>query len=54
MISLPLRPRCGPNTARSFRLGHTSIAFAMQFYQHVLPSMQADAAATFGETVFGT
>jgi len=25
----------------------------MQVYQHVLPGMQADAAATFGKIVFG-
>lgn len=35
------------------RLGHASVAFTMQVYQHVLPGMQADAAATFGELVFG-
>jgi integrase len=28
----------------SERLGHASIAFTMQTYQHVLPGMQADAA----------
>ena len=38
----------------SERLGHASVAFTMQVYQHVLPGMQADAAATFGEIVFGT
>lgn len=38
----------------SERLGHASVAFTMQVYQHVLPGMQADAAATFGEMVFGT
>jgi len=37
----------------SERLGHASVAFTMQIYQHVLPGMQADAAATFGEIVFG-
>ena len=37
----------------SERLGHASVAFTMQVYQHVLPGMQADAAATFGEIVFG-
>lgn len=37
----------------SERLGHASVAFTMQVYQHVLPGMQADAAATFSETVFG-
>ena len=37
----------------SERLGHASVAFTMQVYQHVLPGMPADAAATFGEIVFG-
>jgi integrase len=37
----------------SERLGHASVAFTMQVYQHVLPGMQANAAATFGEIVFG-
>ncbi len=36
------------------RLGRASVAFTMQVYQRVLPGMQADAAATFGEIVFGT
>jgi hypothetical protein len=35
----------------SERLGHSSPAFTMQVYQHVLPGMQADAAAAFGELV---
>ncbi len=37
----------------SERLGHSSVAFTMQVYQHVLPGMQADAAAKFSEVVFG-
>jgi integrase len=37
----------------SERLGHSSPAFTMTVYQHVLPGMQADAAATFSEVVFG-
>lgn len=37
----------------SERLGHSSPAFTMTVYQHVLPGMQADAAAAFGEAVFG-
>jgi integrase len=37
----------------SERLGHSSVAFTMQVYQHVLPGMQADAAEKFGEIVFG-
>jgi integrase len=35
------------------RLGHISPAFKMTVYQHVLPGMQAGAAAAFGEAVFG-
>ncbi|MEA3509835.1 MAG: tyrosine-type recombinase/integrase [Actinomycetota bacterium] len=31
----------------SERLGHSSPAFTMATYQHILPGMQADAAATF-------
>jgi integrase len=42
-----------PPKVVSERLGHASVAFTMQVYQHVLPGMQADAAATFGEIVFG-
>src|SRR5690606_8216275 len=37
----------------SERLGHSSVAFTMQVYQHVLPGMQADAAKRFDDTVFG-
>lgn len=37
----------------SERLGHASIAFTMTVYQHVMPGMQAEAAATFGAAVFG-
>jgi integrase len=38
----------------SERLGHSSPAFTMSVYQHVLPGMQADAAATFSDAVFGS
>jgi len=31
----------------SERLGHANVAFAMSVYQHVLPGMQTEAAATF-------
>jgi integrase len=31
----------------SERLGHANVAFTMAVYQHVLPGMQAEAAATF-------
>lgn len=37
----------------SERLGHSSPAFTMTVYQHVLPGMQAEAARAFGEAVFG-
>lgn len=37
----------------SERLGHSSPAFTMTVYQHVLPGMQADAARLFGEAVYG-
>lgn len=37
----------------SERLGHGSPAFTMTVYQHVLPSMQADAGVTFSDAVFG-
>jgi integrase len=36
----------------SERLGHATVAFTMQVYAHVIPGMQADAAAPFGERVF--
>ena len=36
----------------SERLGHSSPAFTMTVYQHVLPGMQADAARAFSEAVF--
>ena len=38
----------------SERLGHSSPAFTMTVYQHVMPGMQAEAAATFGAAVFGS
>jgi integrase len=37
----------------SERLGHSSPAFTMSVYQHVLPGMQADAAVAFSDAVFG-
>jgi hypothetical protein len=37
----------------SERLGHSSPAFTMSVYRHVLPGMQADAALTFADAVFG-
>jgi len=35
----------------SERLGHSSVAFTMNTYQHVLPGMQAEAAALFSEVL---
>ena len=37
----------------SERLGHDSVSFTMDVYQHVLPGMQAQAAAIFGTAIFG-
>ncbi len=37
----------------SERRGHSSPAFTMTVCQHVLPGMQADAAAAFSAAVFG-
>ena len=42
-----------PPKVVSERLGHASVAFTMQVYAHVIPGMQADAAAAFGNLVFG-
>ena len=36
----------------SERLGHSNPAFTITVYQHVLPGMQADAAAAFSAAVF--
>ncbi len=36
----------------SERLGHANVAFTMAIYQHVLPGMQAEAAATFAGLVY--
>lgn len=38
----------------SERLGHSIPAFTMATYQHVLPGMQAQAAATFAALLDGT
>jgi integrase len=37
----------------SERLGHSSPAFTMTVYQHVLPGMRADAARLFSEVLYG-
>ncbi len=36
----------------SERLGHTSVAFTLQTYAHLLPNQQADAAATMDHALF--
>ena len=46
--SLLLRDRV-PIKVVSERLGHSNPAFTMTTYQHVLPGMQDDAAAAFGQ-----
>ncbi|MCC6224801.1 MAG: hypothetical protein IT195_00165 [Microthrixaceae bacterium] len=38
----------------SERLGHSSPAFTMTVYQHVIPGMQADAARLFCEALYGS
>ena len=46
-------PKAGvPVKVVSERLGHSSPAFTISVYQHVLPGMQADAARAFGEAVW--
>jgi integrase len=35
----------------SERLGHSNPAFTMTTYQHVIPGMQEDAAATFAQLI---
>ena len=37
----------------SERLGHSSVAFTMTVYQHVMPGLQAQAASAFEAAVFG-
>ena len=37
----------------SERLGHSSVAFTMTVYQHVMPGLQAQAASAFETAVFG-
>lgn len=46
--SLLLRDRV-PIKVVSERLGHANPAFTMTTYQHVIPGMQEDAAAAFGQ-----
>lgn len=58
MISATLTP---PSCSRrrhvkvvSERLGHSSAAFTIAVYQHVIPGMQADAARLFCEALYAT
>jgi integrase len=37
----------------SERLGHSSVAFTMDVYQHVLPGMQQEAANAVAAAIFG-
>jgi integrase len=37
----------------SERLGHSSVTVTLEVYQHVLPGMQAEAAAMFAAIVAG-
>jgi integrase len=37
----------------SERLGHATVTITMEIYQHVLPGMQAEAAAEFAGLVGG-
>ncbi len=48
--SLLLRDRV-PIKVVSERLGHANPAFTMTTYQHVIPGMQEDAAAAFGQLI---
>lgn len=38
----------------SERLGHANPAFTISVYQHVIPGMQAEAAATFSDLLYGS
>jgi integrase len=42
-----------PATVVSERLGHATVGFTLQVYAHVMPGMQADAAAAFSDLIFG-
>jgi hypothetical protein len=42
-----------PARVVSERLGHASVAFTLQVYGHVLPGMDADAAATVAGLILG-
>lgn len=36
------------------RLGHSSVAFTLYTYAHVMPGMQAEAATQFSDLIFDT
>lgn len=42
-----------PPKVVSERLGHSTVAFTMDVYAHVIPGMQAEAASAFAEQLFG-
>jgi hypothetical protein len=42
-----------PAKVISERLGHASVAFTLQVYGHVIPGMDADAAATVAGLILG-
>lgn len=42
-----------PAKVVSERLGHATVGFTMQIYAHVMPGMQADAAAAFSDLIYG-
>ena len=50
--SLLLQAGVSPKVV-SERLGHATVGFTMPVYAHVIPGMQADAAAAFGDLAFG-
>jgi integrase len=48
---LLLRAGLNPKVV-SERLGHSSVAFTLDTYAHVMPGMQPEAAARFGDLIF--
>jgi integrase len=49
--TLLLRAGVNPKVV-SERLGHSSVAFTLDTYAHVVPGMQPEAAARFGDLIF--
>ena len=50
--TLLLKANVSPKVV-SERLGHASVGFTLDTYAHVVPGMQAEAAARFSAAVFG-